>query len=90
MAPFGDALTIGHLLHHTSGIADYDVDDAPHSAVEDRAEFPSNADLLAVLAKSGNPASKPDQKFKYSNTSYDVLGALIQRLSGQSVRSPVG
>lgn len=84
LARFGDALTIRHLLHHTSGIADYDVDDALHSAIEERAKFPSNTDLLEVLAKSGKPVFKPGEKFKYSNTGYDVLGALIERLSGRS------
>ena len=74
LARFGTGLTIRHLLHHTSGIADYDADEALHAAIEDKAPFPSNSDLLAVLAHQGKALSAAGTRFRYSNTGYDVLG----------------
>ncbi|MHC9542252.1 MAG: serine hydrolase domain-containing protein [Vulcanimicrobiota bacterium] len=81
---FGRDLTIRRLLNHTSGIADYDEDNGLQDALLDKAEKPRNADLIAVLAKTGTPLFNPGDDFKYSNTGYDVLGALIERISGKT------
>ncbi|MGV8121994.1 MAG: serine hydrolase domain-containing protein [Candidatus Xenobiia bacterium LiM19] len=81
---FGKDLTVRRLLNHTSGIADYDEENDLHDALCDRAPEPRNADLIAVLANHGTPLFKPGAEFKYSNTGYDVLGALIEKLSGMT------
>jgi CubicO group peptidase (beta-lactamase class C family) len=72
------AITIHHLLTHTSGIPDFN-------------RFP---DFLTTLGSPSSPAQtiarfkdKPldfqsGEKFSYSNSGYVVLGAIIERTSG--------
>ncbi len=50
----------------------------------ERSSRPTNADLLAVLSTAGGLLFGPGFKFEYSNTGYDVLGALIERVSGET------
>jgi len=77
-------ITIRHLLHHTSGITGYDEDDALYDELVDRPDSPTNQDLLAALARPRQMQFNPGDEFCYSNTGYDILGALIERVSGQS------
>ena len=82
---FGEQLTIRRLLNHTSGIADYDEDEDLYDAILTEGNgHPNNDDLIAVLSQQGDALFSPGEQFHYSNTGYDVLGALIEKLSGQT------
>jgi CubicO group peptidase (beta-lactamase class C family) len=80
----GSALTVRHLLHHTSGLPDYDEDEDLYDKLLSVSAQPTNMDLLTVLANFDTLTNPPGEVFSYSNTGYDVLGALIERLSGQT------
>lgn len=80
----GPDLTVRHLLHHTSGLPDYDEDEDLYDELLAVSEQPTNMDLLTALANFDTLANSPGEVFSYSNTGYDVLGALIERLSGQT------
>ena len=82
-----DAVTVRTLLHHTSGIMGYDDSDEIYNALVESAELPGNDDLLNVLAEQGSMLSNPGDVFNYSNAGYDLLGVLIERVSGQSYPS---
>jgi len=79
---YGDDLTIRHLLHHTSGLDDY------NTALEDRlyarAAYPTNADLVAVLSQMKGPTRRPGAAFDYSNPGYELLAVVIERVSKQT------
>lgn len=79
-----EEVTVRHLLHHTSGVLGYDESDEIYDALVASAERPSNQNLLNVLAQVGGMQTNPGDEFNYSNTGYDILGALIERLSGQT------
>jgi CubicO group peptidase (beta-lactamase class C family) len=84
---FGPRVTLRQLLHHTSGIRDlYDEDGMEE--VLDRCERPTNADIIRIYADLGCPMAgkriEPGDRFSYSNSGYDMLGAVIERVSGQS------
>lgn len=89
LSGFGPRLTLRHLLHHTSGIRDL-YDDAGVAEVLARARRPTNVDVVRTYEELGCPmarrALKPGDEFAYSNSGYDLLGAVIERLSGQSFR----
>lgn len=77
----GNAITVRQLLQHTSGIPTND--------------FPApkpNADgtfALAELVREGlsyPSVSKPGEAFHYSNTNFEIIGMLIEKVTG----APVG
>lgn len=74
-----EKVTIHHLLTHTSGMGDFMNDKFRVSSVNIRTVkdfFPFFVD---------DPLSfEPSQKWDYSNAGYIVLGAIIERVSGQS------
>lgn len=84
VARWGDSLTIRQLLHHTSGIPDYYDDSLAYRRLLELDSMPDNEDALALYKEWGTP--KPaGVEFAYSNSGYDLLGTLVQHLSGQSL-----
>ena len=82
LSNFGNEVTIRRLLNHTSGMPDAYSGDLDKALME-RSSRPTYGDLLAVLSTAGGLLFSPGFKFEYSNTGYDVLGALIERVSGE-------
>ena len=84
LAGFG--CTLRQLLHHTSGIRDL-YDEAGIDQVLARCARPTNADLTRIYAEFGCPMAargmRPGATFAYSNSGYDLLGTVIERVSGQ-------
>lgn len=83
----GDGVTVRRLLHHTSGIMGYDDSDEIYDALLKAAELPTNDDLLNVMAEYGDILTEPGEEYSYNDTGYDLLGVLIERISGQSYAS---
>lgn len=84
---FDAGVTLRRLLNHTSGIRDF-YDEEGIDEVLARWERPTNADVISLCADFGCPMAedgiRPGDTFSYGNTGYDLLGAVIERLSGQS------
>jgi CubicO group peptidase (beta-lactamase class C family) len=79
------AITIVHLVHHTSGIPDYE------SALEMSSDSYYASLMRDDSAKTSVDWARtrpldfvPGSKSKYSNTGYLILGFLIEQLSGKS------
>lgn len=77
----GDSVTIHHLLTHTGGLPEY----------TERADFFSDISKHSYSHKefiqtfcSDNLLSKPGTKYKYSNTGYYILGAIIEEITKKS------
>jgi len=79
---FYDRMTLRHLLHHTSGIADH-VDLVDQHWTE--GQLLTMPDLTALFARHKPRAYfAPGQSFEFSNTGYAFLGEVIGRASGSS------
>ncbi len=78
-----DAITIEHLLTHTSGIFNYT------ESPEFLKTLPVRVSLTELIAKfRDKPLNfKPGEKFRYSNSGYIVLGQIIETASGQNYAS---
>ena len=74
-APFGEAMTIRHLLSHTSGIPD--ITDYGW----DSPEYDEKALERYVHSLDIAPLFHPGSKFLYSNMAYEILGYLISKIS---------
>jgi CubicO group peptidase (beta-lactamase class C family) len=70
------AITMRHLLTHTSGIPDY-----TDGAIDLRKDY--DEDELARMAFGLKLDFTPGEKWKYSNTGYLLLGIIIHKASGR-------
>jgi CubicO group peptidase (beta-lactamase class C family) len=78
---FADQITVGHLLHHTSGLPDY-------FALSKRADLAelagfTNADVLRWVCRLDGPDFAPGERRQYSNAGYVLLAILVARVTGQ-------
>jgi len=82
---FGAPITIRELLHHTSGIRDqWNLLDL--SGWRLSRDLITNDDVMSVLTKEKDLNFKPGERFLYSNTGFTLLGLIVQRVSGESLR----
>jgi CubicO group peptidase (beta-lactamase class C family) len=78
LPPATDAITIRHLLTHTSGLIDYEDVMAP-----DATEQVLDADVLHLLETQGHLYFPPGTSWRYSNSGYALLSLIVERASGQ-------
>ncbi|PTL76274.1 serine hydrolase [Vitiosangium sp. GDMCC 1.1324] len=76
----GDRITIAQLLNHTSGIPNYTT---PAFFKNDSRNPVTVADFMKKFC-SGDLEFEPGSKWAYSNSAYFVLGAIIEKLTGQT------
>lgn len=76
--PYPD-LTVLHLLHHTSGLADYMELMAESWDTE---KIATNADIVQLLADKKPPLRfQANEQYEYSNTGYALLAVIIEKVS---------
>lgn len=76
----GDAITIHHLLTHTSGTPSY-------TSYPNYREMMSEAyrpDEIVRLFADSSLQFKPGERFEYSNSGYILLGFIIEKVTGKS------
>lgn len=76
---FGRTVTIGQLLSHHSGLGSYFA--SPLWAAR-RASIRTLADYLELI-RDEQPRFAPGERYEYSNSGFVLLGAVIERLTGQ-------
>jgi CubicO group peptidase (beta-lactamase class C family) len=82
--PYGKALTIRHLIHQTSGLADYYEGGLVADLKQNKDRSYGLEDVLRIT-KTLPPQAAPDSgKSHYSDTNYQLLGAVIEKVTGQS------
>lgn len=74
-----DAITIRHLLTHTSGLVDYE-----DVMAEDTKEQLHDADVLRLLESQDRLEFAPGTSYRYSNSGYSLLALIVERASGVS------
>ncbi|HEY6891345.1 MAG TPA: serine hydrolase domain-containing protein [Solirubrobacter sp.] len=83
LVPNGAGITVRQLLHHTSGIADFELDPAvlePYLAGDlDHRWAPRD---LVKIAVSHPPLFTPGTRYAYSNTNYVLLGLIAEAVTG--------
>jgi CubicO group peptidase (beta-lactamase class C family) len=81
---YGKRITIDHLVHHTSGVRDF------WSLVEASGARPDDGytvdDILHIAARQKHLNFDPGAEYNYSNTGYVLLGVVVQRVTGLSLR----
>lgn len=78
--PGGAAITLRHLLTHTSGLHSY----TNQRDFSSKVTTPiSSAELISSIAKLP-PDFAPGKKWAYCNSGYFLLGDIVEKVSGQS------
>jgi CubicO group peptidase (beta-lactamase class C family) len=81
-------VSIHHLLTHTAGLPD-DVD--VMAQYWDHKKVAANKDLIQVLASHKIAAHfQPGTKWEYSNTAYELLACIVEKVSGLSYADFIG
>lgn len=77
----GEKITIHHLLTHTSGIPPYT---GLPGFWSDSSRNPYDIDYMVKHFHSGDLEFEPGTDYKYNNTGYFLLAAIIEKVSGKS------
>jgi CubicO group peptidase (beta-lactamase class C family) len=80
--PTADRIQIQHLLNHSSGLADYRDNDEYQARAE---EFKNIDEVLPFVYKI-KPAFDPGEDMEYSNAGVLYLKAIIERVTGKSLK----
>jgi len=78
--PNGDKITVHHLLTHTSGIPN--VNNLPDYDAKSR--FPQTPASLVEMFKTQPLIMQPGERYNYSNSNYNLLAYIIEKVSGRS------
>lgn len=74
---YGRAITIRHILNHTSGLKDYEDLIPP-----EQTEQVHDADVLEILKRAPGTDFPPGSQYHYSNSGYAILALIVERTSG--------
>ena len=82
---FGTPITIGELIHHTSGLRDQ-WDLLGLAGWRYSQDLITDDDVLSVLSRQKDLNFPPGSRHLYSNTGYTLLAQIVKRVSGESFR----
>jgi CubicO group peptidase (beta-lactamase class C family) len=74
---YGRAITIRHLLNHTSGLHDYE-----NLIPSNQDGQVSDHDVVGLLADERSTYFTPGSSYRYSNSGYCTLGVIVAKVSG--------
>ena len=79
-----EGVTVRNLLTHTAGVPDYFDDmDWFFRIWREEKRVPGNDEIIRFLCETKEkPSFAPGEKIEYSNTGYNLLALLVERLSG--------
>jgi CubicO group peptidase (beta-lactamase class C family) len=81
---FGKTITVRHLIHHTSGLREY-LPLATYAGWRS-GDALTERDLLDLVSKQKELNFEPGSQYLYCNTGYELLGLIVKRASGKSLR----
>lgn len=86
MPELAQPITVRQLIHHSAGLPDVYAPLAQLFGDSDGNLYPS-AYTLEMAERTQRTNFVPGERFEYSNVGYLVLGRLVERVSGQSLRA---
>jgi CubicO group peptidase (beta-lactamase class C family) len=81
---YGKKVTIDHLVHHTSGLRDFWT--LVQTADMRNDDGYNVGDVLRLASRQKQLNFDPGAEYNYSNTGYVLLGIVVQRVSGKTLR----
>ena len=84
MPGYGTPITVEQMLHHVSGLRDWGSVAAIEGWPRDSRTV-TNADVLVIAARQKALNFTPGTHFLYSNTNFNLLAIIVERISGQTL-----
>ncbi|HZX57229.1 MAG TPA: serine hydrolase domain-containing protein [Mucilaginibacter sp.] len=78
---FGKKITIKNLIHHTSGLRDWP--EGLHAAGWRWDEAFGWPDIMRMVKQQKELDFEPGSKYQYSNTGYNLLAAIVEKVTGK-------
>ena len=76
-------VTIRHLLTHTSGMPDFDVEAMVAPVLEEEKRIPACGEMIRMIRKAGGePTGAPGETWNYSDVGYTLLANAVEKASG--------
>ena len=81
---YGNVITIRHIMNHVSGLKDW-------GSIAELGGWPrgtrayANSDALHIISLQKTLNNKPGDEYIYSNSGYNLLAIIVQRVSGLSL-----
>ena len=81
---YGETITVDHLVHHTSGIRDWP---GTLAVAGWRMDDVISFDQILTMAQHQQDLNfTPGAEYSYSNTGYNILASLVERVTGRTFR----
>jgi D-alanyl-D-alanine carboxypeptidase len=87
--PNATAISVRHLLSHTSGIYNYTDSDAFWDAIASDPLDSWTPEELTAIAAAEPPEFAPGEGWSYSNTNFILLGSILEAATGSDARALV-
>jgi CubicO group peptidase (beta-lactamase class C family) len=84
MPDYGSTITIRHILHHTSGLRNYD--DLFDLQGIPEADLTTDRDAMDLILRQKGVNFKPGDEFLYSDTNYFLMSQIVKRITGETLR----
>jgi CubicO group peptidase (beta-lactamase class C family) len=81
---YGSKITIRHMLHHTSGLRNYD--DLFDLEGIPEADLTTDRDAMELIVRQKGVNFKPGGEFLYSDTNFFLMSQIVKRITGQTLR----
>ncbi len=81
---YGSTITIRHMLHHTSGLRNYD--DLFDLEGIPEADLTTDRDAMELIVRQKGVNFKPGEEFLYSDTNFFLMSQIVKRVTGQTLR----
>ncbi|MGD0783960.1 MAG: serine hydrolase domain-containing protein, partial [Candidatus Aminicenantales bacterium] len=86
MRSYEKPITIGHLLHHTSGLRDYNAL-LEFAGFRPESDCPTVEESREIIFRQKRLNHRPGEAFSYTNSGYFLLGQIVERVSGRSLNA---
>ena len=81
-----EAITLRHVLSHTAGLADHsDGDTYSTRIIAEPQHHWTRREVLTMCVDLFDPVGAPGERYKYSDTGYILLGAIVERTTGENL-----
>ncbi len=78
-----EGITIRHLLTHTSGMPDFNVEELVGPILDNENRIPDNSEIVRMIREADEDAAcAPGEEFEYSDVNYMLLANAVEKVSG--------